>query len=150
MIRFRKATTKDARELASVSRKAFDYDVHYGAPGPGGPPGYDRSGWQSRMMHIGSYYTILEDLRIIGGLIVFDEGGGKFELGRVFLHPDYQNKGIGTQAMAFIEETFPTAKTWHLGTPIWAKRNQHFYEKCGYTRVGLDNNGDGVLYVKHK
>jgi len=149
MIRIRKATPKDAQELATASQKAFDNDVNYGAPGPGGPPGYKSDRWQSRMMHVGSYYTILDDLRIIGGLIVFDQGAGEFELGRIFLHPEYQNKGIGTQVIAFMEAAFPQAKTWHLGTPLWAKRNQHFYEKCGYERVGLDANGDGVLYVKH-
>jgi hypothetical protein len=32
-------------------------------------------------------------------------------------------------------EAFPEAKKWILGTPSWAIRNQHFYEKMGFVKV---------------
>ncbi len=32
-------------------------------------------------------------------------------------------------------EAFPEAQKWILGTPSWAIRNQHFYEKMGFVRV---------------
>ena len=149
MIRFEKAKPQDAKALARVSWEAFDHDAHYGAPGPGGPPGYKSDRWQSKMMQIVHYYKISDDNRIIGGLIVFDQGRGHFELGRIFLHPDDQNKGIGTQALVFMEQTFPQATRWTLGTPAWARRNQHFYEKNGYVRIGLVGDGEEVRYVKH-
>ena len=40
MIQFEKAKPEDAKALAMASGKAFDYDVNYGAPSAGGPPGY--------------------------------------------------------------------------------------------------------------
>jgi ribosomal protein S18 acetylase RimI-like enzyme len=43
--------------------------------------------------------------------------------------------GVGTQAMGFIERAFP-ATIWTLETPTFATRDQHFYEKLGYVRVG--------------
>ena len=147
MIRFKKAGAKDAKELARASWRAFDNDVHYGASGPGGPPGYKSERWQSRMMRVGKYYKILDDYRIIGGFIVFDKGNGHCELGRIFIDPDYQNRGIGAQAIEFMERAFPQARRWTLGTPRWNRRTQHFYEKMGYVMIGSDGP-EGILYGK--
>ena len=147
MIQFRKAKPADAKGLALASWKAFDNDINYGAPGKGGPPGYKSEKWQSRMMRFGKYYKILDDYRIIGGIIVFDKGNGHYELGRVFVEPDYQNQGIGAQAIRFIEDTFPQAKKWTLDTPRWNKRTQHFYKKMGYVMIGATGPGL-VLYGK--
>lgn len=69
MIRFEKAKTEYANALALVSWRTFDNGVSYGAPGPGGPPGYKSDRWQSKMMRIGKYYKILANDRIIGGFI---------------------------------------------------------------------------------
>ncbi len=147
MILFKKAKAEDAKGLALASWRAFDNDIHYGAPGKGGPPGYKSERWQSKMMRIGKYYKILDDHRIIGGFIVFDKGKGHYELGRIFIDPDYQNQGIGAQAMEFMEKTFPQARQWTLGTPRWNRRTQHFYEKMGYVKIGADGP-DGILYGK--
>jgi len=95
VIRFKRAKTGDAKALARVSWRAFDNDINYGAPGKGGPPGYKSERWQSRMTRIGKYYKILDDYKTIGGFIVFDKGNGHYELGRIFIDPDYQNQGIG-------------------------------------------------------
>ncbi len=147
MIRFQKAKVQDAKELAMASWRAFDNDINYGAPGKGGPPGYKSDRWQSRMMRIGKYYKIMDDYRIIGGFIVFGKGNGHYELGRIFIDPDYQNQGIGAQAMEFMEKQFPRAKRWTLGTPRWNRRTRHFYEKMGYVMIGADGP-DGVRYGK--
>jgi len=147
MIRFEKAKLQDAKGLALASWKAFDNDVNYGARETGGPPGYKSETWQSKMMKIGKYYKILDDYKIIGGFIVFDKGNGHYELGRIFIEPDYQNQGIGTQTMQFIEKEFPDAKSWTLGTPRWNHRTQHFYEKMGFVMIGADGP-DGIKYGK--
>jgi len=147
MIKFEKAKSADAKGLALASWKAFDNDIHYGAPGKGGPPGYKSEKWQSKIIRMGKYYKIVDDYRIIGGIIVFDKGKGHYDLGRIFLHPDFQNQGIGAQAIEFMEKTFPQATRWTLGTPLWNKRTQHFYERMGYVKIGADGP-DGVLYGK--
>jgi RimJ/RimL family protein N-acetyltransferase len=150
MIRFEKARPEDAKTLALVSGRAFDNDVNYGAPGAGGPPGYKHDLWQLRMMSRGHYYKIILDeglASIIGGFIIFQNPYGDCELGRIFIDPEYQNQGIGTQAMAFMEQAFPEARRWTLGTPLWNLRTQHFYEKAGYVKRGTDSRG-GVLYEK--
>jgi GNAT superfamily N-acetyltransferase len=147
VIRFKRARVEDAKVLALISKQAFDNDVHYGAPGPGGPPGYQSDRWQSKMMRIGRYYKILADDQIVGGFIIFDQGPGHYELGRIFVAPDFQNQGIGTQAFEFIWTEFPLARRWTLETPAWNLRTRHFYQKVGFVEVG-QGGPDGVRFEK--
>jgi len=90
--------------------------------------------------------------QIIGGVILFDMHQRHFNLGRIFVDPDWQDRGIGTQAIQFIEKTFPYVKRWSLDTPEWAVRNHHFYEKLGYVRVGeeVPPGVDMRLYLYEK
>lgn len=147
MLRFEKATPDDAKILAIVSERAFHSDVHYGAPGPGGPPGYNSDLWQMKMMIAGEYYKILADDRIVGGFIVRVKGYQYYELSRIFVDPDFQNQGIGTQAFEFIWTEHPEVKRWTLDTPAWNHRTPHFYRKVGFVEIGEDGYG-GILFER--
>jgi GNAT superfamily N-acetyltransferase len=152
MIKFEKATALDAQALTEVQTRCFDDDSRRfaGQPG-GGPDGYDSVGWQVQMMQRAIYYKILDDKQIIGGFIVFNVGGGVYHLGRIYLAPEFQDRGIGGQAMTFIEKLFPAAKRWTLDTPSWAVRNHYFYEKHGYAKAGEQPLGpDMVLFLYEK
>jgi len=147
MVQFRKARPSDAAALAQASERAFHSDIEVGAPGIGGPPGYNSAAWQAKMMRIGEYYTILADEKIVGGIIVFRKETRQYELGRIFVDPDFQNQGIGTQAFAFLWATYPLAKRWTLGTPAWNRRTRHFYKKVGFVEIGADEH-DGILFER--
>lgn len=147
MATFRRARTQDAETLALVSKRAFDDDVHYGAPGPGGPPGYDSSAWQQRMMRLGDYYVIEASGTVIGGIIIFRKAPRCYEVGRIFVEPEFQNQGIGGEAFRFLWKMYPLAKRWSLGTPQWNKRTRRFYAKVGFAEVGIDDRG-GVRFVR--
>jgi hypothetical protein len=88
MVSFMRATSRDAEKLASASKSAFENDIHYGAPGhdgkAGGPPGYQSTNWQGKMMRRGRYYKILVDNRIVGGFIVFPGAVREYYLCRIF------------------------------------------------------------------
>jgi RimJ/RimL family protein N-acetyltransferase len=146
---FRKARPSDAEALAGASERAFHSDVHCGAPPgpPGGPPGYNSAAWQAKIMRLGEYYSILADGRIVGGIIVFRKGTREYELGRIFVDPEFQNQGIGTRAFGFLWQSYPLAKRWTLGTPKWNRRTRHFYSKVGFTEIGEDAHG-GVLFER--
>jgi GNAT superfamily N-acetyltransferase len=147
IIRFEKATPGDAKALALASWHAFDNDVNYGAPGVGGPPGYKSDRWQLRMMIAGEYYRILANDRIIGGFVICQRGYQYYEVARIFVHPDYQNQGIGTQAFDFLWQQYPDVQLWRLGTPAWNRRTRHFYRKVGFVEVGKDGH-DGIFFEK--
>jgi RimJ/RimL family protein N-acetyltransferase len=146
-VAFLKALARDAGALALASKRAFDNDIHYGAPGPGGPPGYDSADWQKTTMRRADYYKIVVDGEIAGGIIVFRTKVRQYELGRIYLAPEHQNKGIGTRAMDFLWETYPLAKRWTLGTPEWNRRTRHFYKKVGFVEIGRDRHG-GILFER--
>ena len=152
MTRFEKAKPKDASALSRASERAFHSDIHCGAPSIGGPPGYNSEAWQRQMMRIAQYYKMLRtrdsgDDQIVGGFIVFRKGTRHYELGRIFVDPDFQNQGIGAQAFDFLWEEFPLTRKWTLGTPAWNRRTRHFYKKVGFVEVGEDGRG-GILLEK--
>jgi RimJ/RimL family protein N-acetyltransferase len=146
-IRITKANPSDAETLAEVSKRAFHSDVNYGAPAEGGPPGYDSTVWQRKMMGFGDYYKIVREDRVIGGIIVFRKRPREYELGRIFLEPEFQNRGIGTRAFEFLWQAYPLAKRWTLDTPAWHERNRHFYKKVGFVEIGEDSQG-GVMFER--
>ena len=153
MITLEQAQPEDAETLAEVQTRTFDDDARqHGRGERGGPPGYDSTDWQTRMMREAAYYKILDDEKIVGGAIIFDKGSDHIYLGRIYIDPDYQNRRIGAEAMRLIEACYPAARRWTLETPQWALRNQHFYERQGYIKVGEqwlegEDHGD-VLYEK--
>nr|MCU0480744.1 GNAT family N-acetyltransferase [Anaerolineae bacterium] len=65
------------------------------------------------------------------------------------IDPPYHGKGIGTLAMQFIETMHPATK-WSLDTPIYATRNQHFYEKLGYIKVGETIEAGGLVLFSYE
>ena len=57
-------------------------------------------------MKAGRYYKILVDDQIVGGFIVFPGAIREYELGRIFIHADYQNQGIGKTLFNKLIENF--------------------------------------------
>ncbi len=155
-IQFVEATKDDIPELTEVMTRAFDDDTqkHLGKP-KGGPNGYDTGDFFRKWML--SYtesvgYKILVDGKTGGGFIVWLLKNGKNNLGTIFVDPDYQDQGVGSQAMRFIFTTFHDATSWTLGTPSWAIKNHHFYEKNGFQKIHEkpteNHEGTSFLYRK--
>lgn len=48
------------------------------------------------------------------------------------MHPDFQNKGIGTQLLRAIEAEFDGAPRYELFTGHRSSKNLHLYQKFGY------------------
>jgi GNAT superfamily N-acetyltransferase len=53
-------------------------------------------------------------------------------IGRLVVHPDYQNKGIGARLMNAIEGEFPGVKRFELFTGFKSEKNIYLYQKLGY------------------
>jgi GNAT superfamily N-acetyltransferase len=54
-------------------------------------------------------------------------------IGRLIVHPGFQNRGIGIMLMNEIERCFlPQSSRFELFTGHRSKRNIHFYRKIGY------------------
>jgi ribosomal protein S18 acetylase RimI-like enzyme len=53
-------------------------------------------------------------------------------IGRLIVHPDFQNQGIGTKLMSEIERIFNHCRRFELFTGDRSKRNLYLYQKLGY------------------
>ncbi len=143
-VKIEEALSSDAEILAELSKEAFHTDSDVGGPGgPGGPPGYDSPEFQNWAMRIFTYYKIIYNEEIVGGIILNSKKVNHHILERIFVNPRYHNKGIATKAINLIFNEYPGV-VWTLGTPKWNVRTKHFYEKLGFNQIGWDD-GDGEL-----
>ncbi len=69
--------------------------------------------------------------RIIGSVRAYARDGTCY-IGRLVVHPDHQNRGLGTRLMGEIERRFPEAARFELFTGHRSARNLHLYAKLGY------------------
>jgi ribosomal protein S18 acetylase RimI-like enzyme len=68
-------------------------------------------------------------------------------IGRLIVHPDYQNQGVGTRLMHVIEQCFPRARRFELFTGHLSERNLHLYQKLGYQIVWREKVHDRLDLV---
>jgi GNAT superfamily N-acetyltransferase len=132
------AVEEDAETFAQISKRAFDTDVDVGAPGPGGPPGYDSPEFHIRIREFLDCYKILLDGATVGGVFVGKVNEEHLVLERIFVDPDLHKRGIATRATELVWELYPEARLWTLGTPEWNVRTKRFYEKLEFTQVGWE------------
>jgi GNAT superfamily N-acetyltransferase len=149
-VTFERALPEDVEGLVKLQIAAFHDDARlYPGVKLDGPPGYDSVEATLKKIREEDYYCIKADGQLVGGVVVYDYGQGHLHLDVIFVDPAYHNRGIGTQAMQFIERTYPAQK-WTLDTPDYATRNHHFYEKFGYVRVGEEPLEDFILLAYEK
>ncbi len=53
-------------------------------------------------------------------------------IGKLIVHPEYQNRGIGTRLIKGIEELFNSALRFELFTGFRSEKNLYLYNKMGY------------------
>ena len=73
-------------------------------------------------------------------------------VGKLIVHPNYQNQGIGSALMAKIENIFSDTRRYELFTGHRSLRNLYLYKKLGYKefkREVLSNNITHVFMEKH-
>jgi len=144
MLEFQRAALADAPALVQAQVAAFHHDsVLYSGVEVGGPPGYESVEVMQAKIMRDDAFSIWLDGQIVGGMVIYDQGSGHYHLDVIFIHPDYHNRGIGSQALRFLDITYPAARLWTLNTPAWAIRNQHFYEKFGFVKVS-ESEWEGI------
>lgn len=131
-IKFERATINDSDALINVRNQSFYADyIKYGSS-----PGYNYSKESMTNCILNRIsYKIICNNQIIGNISVTDNHNNTYHLGCLCVIPDYESKGIGQEALRFIENEFPNATNWNLVTPADKERNHNFYKKAGYTIV---------------
>lgn len=150
-IKIQRTTINEAEVLLDIQREAFkedldkyqDYDTS---------PATEAIEKLMRKINNSFHYTVFQENTIIGGIEVRKLSETQFYLNRVYLSPNYQNKGIGAKLMGFVENEFPEASEWTLSTPYMNYRNHYFYEKFGYKKISEHIITEKLIlfdYIKH-
>jgi ribosomal protein S18 acetylase RimI-like enzyme len=74
---------------------------------------------------------IENDQNEIIGSVRFYEKDNRIFVGKLMVHPNYQNKGIGTKLLKSIETYFAN-QTFELFTSSKSEKNISLYKKIGY------------------
>lgn len=77
------------------------------------------------------FFKAIMDEKIIGSVRGYMQDNSSF-IGRLIIHPLYQNLGIGTKLMQAIEAYFSQATRYEVFTGHKSRRNIFFYQKLGY------------------
>ena len=143
-IEFRPAVIDDAEVLVDIYNASFYADyVRFGVcPGYGQTPEMMEASISKSLKHI-----ILCDDEPVGCVSCINLGEGVYEVGCLCIIPEYQGKGIGTQAIRFVKTFYEDWKVLTLVTPIEKKENVKFYtEKCGFRIESTERDGNVELY----
>lgn len=133
------ASMLDSERLAEIARRAYDSDAEFGATEPGGPQGYDSAAYYTKSLRFLSCYLILSDEISVGGVIVGASGLlGTIE--RIFIDPDNQRQGIGSEAIRLLIQRYPDVALWTIGTPEWNTRTPAFLGGLGFKQVGWEQS----------
>ena len=78
-----------------------------------------------------TFLKAIEEGRIVGSVRAYMQEGTCF-VGRLIVHPSFQNRGIGTRLLGEIERVFDQAERFELFTGHLSERNLYLYQKLGY------------------
>jgi len=76
------------------------------------------------------FLKVMDGGRIIGSVRAHEKDG-TCHIGRLIVHPDFQNRGIGSRLLKAIEGKF-APKRFELFTSERSERNLYLYKKFGY------------------
>lgn len=92
------------------------------------------------------FLKVVVDGRIVGSVRTHVQEG-TCVVGRLIVHPDFQNQGIGVMLLNGIEETFCDAGRFELFTGSRSEKNLYLYQKLGYRIFRSEELTDKVSLV---
>lgn len=137
---------RDIPTLTPIMKRAFDEDSQMYMGKDGGPDGYDDGCFlRNYALHPdATARKILLDDQPVGAYILWlNQSSRCHMLGNIFVDPHVGSRGIGAATWAHIEREYPDARLWRTETPLFARRNLHFYvNKCGFHVVRIEDPRD--------
>ena len=143
MISFKQAAMDDAELLVDIYNASFFSDyLRFGAC-----PGYGKTiEMMEESIRLYPKHIILCDNKPVGCISCHQIRPQEYEIGCLCVIPEYQGKGIGTQAVRFAQKYYGDWKRMTLVTPVYKRENIRFYtERCGFQIVGTERDGNTKL-----
>ncbi|MDF2963616.1 MAG: hypothetical protein K0S39_5351 [Paenibacillus sp.] len=135
MLSIRRTKPNEAVQLHRIQKEAFQEDLNTYQDFETNPAceSIDRLLYK---INTYDYYTLFFHSEVIGGAAVRKSADREYRISPMYLSPDYQNKGLGSQILRSLLALYPDARLWTLDTPKQSIRNGHFYEKLGFIPIG--------------
>jgi GNAT superfamily N-acetyltransferase len=151
-ITFELAKPEDAKEIYKIQQLAYkeqldmykNYDTSFASEG---------IDWVLFRINNHMYYKILLDGKLVGQIDIYQHrrSDTHYEVNGIFVHPEYQNRGIGKSAMKFVEEKYSDAKTWTIWTPHRTYKNHYFCERLGYKKTGKEEKiSESLILIQYE
>ncbi len=139
-ISIRITSPSEVEELSQIQKAAFKplYEKYHDA---GNPYLRGKDDILRRLNKKFRQFTIYYKEKIIGGIFYWVSGtrphgmelkDGEYYLGRIYIHPEYQNRGIARDAILLCEKEFPDARCYYVDFPEDMEKNRRCYKKAGY------------------
>ena len=129
-VNIEKATVSDAEEILALQKLAYRSEAElysdYGIP-PMTQTLDEILGDFNRQ----EFLKTMIDGNIVGSVRAYSKGETCY-IGRLIVHPMFQNRGIGTMLMNEIEALFRSSGRYELFTGMKSERNIRLYQKLGY------------------
>lgn len=145
-----KATISDAEEILSLQKLAYrseaeiynDFNI---------PPLVQTLEEIKKDFGIQFLLKAVMDEKIIASVRAHTKEGTCY-IGRLIVHPDFQNQGIGTKLMYEIEKIFSTCQRFELFTGARSERNLYLYQKLGYKifKTARITDQTTIVYLEKK
>jgi GNAT superfamily N-acetyltransferase len=144
------ASVKDAAEILALQKLAYRSEAElyddYTIPPLTQTLEEMRADIETQLVLKASIEDASAGNRIIGSVRAKVQRGTCF-VGRLIVHPDFQNRGIGRQLMKELERTVSQVTRFELFTGIRSERNIAFYQKLGYSPFKHEELTDRVALV---
>jgi ribosomal protein S18 acetylase RimI-like enzyme len=87
-----------------------------------------------------------ENERVVGSVRAYTENETCY-VGRLIVHPDSQNRGIGTKLLLSVEATFMSIRRFELFTGDRSQKNLALYRKLDYREFKREKMNDKLTLV---
>lgn len=138
------ATVADAEDILDLQKKAFKSEAELYGDHTIAPLNENLE----EMLNAFGEYSFLKAVKegsTVGAVRVKVEEDTCY-IGRLVVHPDFQNQGVGTILMNQAEERFPASR-YFLFTGHKSEKNLYLYDKLGYHHTATEQLTDRIKMV---
>ena len=145
-----RATVADAEEILSLQKLAYRSEAEiyndFNIPPLLQTPEEIKKDFENQ-----TFLKATLDGKIRGSVRAFIKEGTCY-IGRLIVHPDFQNRGMGKELMQRIEEIFKEAQRFELFTGHRSEKNLYLYRKLGYeiSKTVRANDRLNMVYLEKR
>ncbi|MHA1466537.1 MAG: GNAT family N-acetyltransferase [Promethearchaeota archaeon] len=92
-----------------------------------------------------TYLKAVTNKKIIGSVRGYEDSNTCY-IGRLIIHPDFQNQGYGTKLMAKIESIFKNVERYEIFTGYKDVKNLYLYQKLGYKKFKIEKVNENLFF----